>query len=237
MYQAKEIILQIFREASERNVTLGKTQLVKLLYLAEVENYRENGVRLTNLSWLFYHYGPYAFELESILSEPEFEKVEKKTQKENDFILYKVAEPLLSYGQGVEAKVSLLIKKIIGEWKDKPLEELLDFVYFETEPMQNVKKRGDTLDFDTIKPVNETAQVIPLKASRQTEKKVAELRTRIEPFLRAMSEAQMKEPDQSDDYTEALKAWDEEESGALIIPVNFVVHINSPSTDSADEGN
>lgn len=244
MYQAKEILLQILREASDRNVSFGKTQIVKLLYLIEVEYFRKGGERLTNLHWLFYHYGPYALELESVFEEPEFNKVEIKTQKEKDFFLYKVAEPLAPYGQHMEAKISLLIKKIVGNWKDKSLEELLDFVYFETEPMQNVKKRGDTLDFSTIASENETSHVIPLKASKHAEKEVAELRARIKPFLLKMGEVQTNEPPPtgragapSDDYLEALKSWDEDESRMFAVPPNFVVHINSPSTDSAHEGN
>lgn len=39
----KELLLQILIEASAKNTTVGKTQLVKLLYLTEVEYYRVAG--------------------------------------------------------------------------------------------------------------------------------------------------------------------------------------------------
>ena len=60
--------------------------------------------------------------------------------------------------------------------------------------MQTVKKRGDVLDFTTIKPKNEEQQILPLKASSEAEKKVAQLRAKLRPFLEAMGEAHIKEP-------------------------------------------
>ena len=74
MYPTKDILLQILGEASERGKTLGTTRLVKFLYHTEFENYRETSERLTDLRWLFYYYGPYAVELDSIFAEREFEK-------------------------------------------------------------------------------------------------------------------------------------------------------------------
>ena len=237
MYSTKNILLQILIEASEKGTSVGKTQLVKLLYLAEVEHYGNTGQRLTDLKWLFYHYGPYALELDKILAQPEFEKTEIRTQGNKDFILFRVAERMTPYEQKMDPKVSLLIKKIVGQWKDKPLEELLDHVYFETEPMETVKQRGDVLDFSTIKPESEIPPVIPLKASKEAEKKVAELRQRIRPFLESMGKARVEDPMPSEEHWEALKAWDEEENSGLIIPPNFVVHITKTPTDSANEGN
>src|SRR5438128_139789 len=162
-HTSKEILLQILDEAEGRKTHLGKTQLVKFLYLTEVEYYRINRQRLTDLHWLFYHYGPYALELEDILSQPEFEQERFTTQNENEFIRFRVAEQIRGYKTSLGPKVTLIVKRIVGQWRERPLHELLDYVYFETEPMQSVKKRGDVLDFSTIKPESEAEKVIPLK--------------------------------------------------------------------------
>ncbi|MEX1276915.1 MAG: type II toxin-antitoxin system antitoxin SocA domain-containing protein [Bacteroidota bacterium] len=204
-------MLHILTEASERDFSIGKTQLVKFLYLTEVEYFRITRQRLTDLRWLFYHYGPYALELEDILAHPEFHKEQFTTQSERDFIRFRVAERVRGYKSSLDAKVTLIIKRIVGQWKDKPLPELLDYVYFETEPMQEVKKRGDVLDFSTIRPESETERVIPLKASKATERKVAELRGRMKPFLESIGEQRAKEPESSADYLAAISAWAEEE--------------------------
>jgi len=237
MYSAKDILLQILTETSERGFVPGKTQLVKLLYLAEIDHFRSQRERLTELRWLFHHYGPYAIELEMILASPEFEKTEIKTQADKDFIRFRVAENMGAYLRKIEPKVTLLIKRLVGQWKDKPLEELLDYVYFETEPMQAVKKRGDVLDFTTIMPESAIERVIPLKASREAEKKVARLRERIRPFLGSMGGTQSVEAKESDDYAAAMKAWAEEEGAGLTIPPEIIVYLTKPSADSANKGN
>lgn len=237
MYSTKDILLQVLSEASDRNVSFGKTQLVKILYLVEVEYFRTTGQRLTDLKWMFYHYGPYALELEDVLAQPEFEKVETKTQNDRDFIRFRVTERAMPYGWRLDPKISLLIKRIVGEWKDKPLAELLDYVYFETEPMLAVKQRGEVLDFATVKGESQVAAVIPLKASKEAEKKVAELRVRIRSFLEVMGETRQAESVSSSDYVNALKAWDEEENPSIAVPPNLTVRITKPASDSANEGN
>ena len=107
MLNSKDILLQILIEASDRNISIGKTQLVKMLYLVEVEYYRVARERLTVLKWLFYHYGPYALELEEILAHPEFAQEQFKTQEEKDFIRFRVAEQRIPYGWKVDAKIRI----------------------------------------------------------------------------------------------------------------------------------
>jgi hypothetical protein len=208
---AKPILLQILAEASLKPLTLSKTQLVKLLYLTEVEFYRERGERLTDLDWLFYHYGPYALEIDTLLNEKEFEMEKKETKSEREIQLYKIAEPTPKYASFVDAKVSLTVKRIVGEWGNKPLPELLDYVYFETEPMQTVERRGDHLDFSTISRES-IPVVIPLKASKETERKVAQLRERFAKRLAEIGAAQREPDPPTPEYVEAMKAWDEEDT-------------------------
>ncbi|GEM_PF-1033530 len=236
MYPTKTILLQILQECHNRGVSIGKTQLVKYLYLAEVEYYRNTGQRLTDLQWLFYHYGPYALELENILREPEFETIQNTIEQGKTFIRFKVAEIDRSYLPTVEAKLSLLVKKIVTQWKDTPLNKLLDYVYFETEPMEAVKQLGDLLDFNTIEQENELQKVIPLKASKETETKVALLRERIKPFLQSMGETPIPEPINSEEYVAAIQAWNEEAQEPLLVPQNFRVTIKQPVDTSAEQG-
>ena len=211
MYLTKDILIQVLSEAAEKGKSLGKTRLIKFLYLTEVEYCRENGERLTNLRWLFYHYGPYALELEDILAEREFEKVEIKTQDDKEVFLFRVTEPAIPYARKIEVRLSLLIKKIVGQWIDKTLGELLDYVYFETEPMQAVEKRGEVLDFSTITKATQPV-VVPLKASRETQLRVNQLRQLIEPTLKRLMEQRILERDEGKDYQLAMEAWDEEMS-------------------------
>ncbi len=234
----KDILLQILEESSIQHTSFGKTQLIKLLYLTEVEYYRNYNQRLTDLKWLFYHYGPYALAIDDILNERDFAQTKVKTNDEKDFILFKVSEGLSRYKSEVATKVSLIIKKIVGQWKDKPLEDLLDYVYFETAPMEAVQKRGDVLDFTTIK--KETTQVvIPLKASKETEQRVAELRKRIAPTLKRLGEQRRTEHHEDKGYKDAIQAWDEEMNKDFDPEAlkNIFITITRQSYDAGKEGN
>jgi hypothetical protein len=210
MNSTQNILLSILSEAQSKNLHVGKTQLVKYLYLTEVEYYREAGSRLTDLDWKFYHYGPYAFELETILEEKIFKHEEIKISTEKSFNKFTVAEPTKHYNDLVDVKTSLIIKRIIGMWGDKPLQDLLDYVYFETEPMQVVDRRGQRLNFSTIKK-DESSAIIPLKASKDAEKRIAVLRGRFSKRLSELSEIQPVGEPYTEEYKQALEAWEEEE--------------------------
>jgi len=55
------LILYIFKKADEEKILIGRTVLVKLIYLLDVEFYRTNRSLYTGLEWIFFKYGPYAF--------------------------------------------------------------------------------------------------------------------------------------------------------------------------------
>lgn len=236
MLSPKNILLAILSETSAKNLSIGKTHLIKLLYLVEVEHYRQSGERLTDLKWKFYHYGPYAHELEAILAEPEFWQETKQTRDEKTFIQIKVSEAPRAYGSFVDAKTGLLVKRVVGEWGSKPLGEVLDYVYFETEPMQCVERRGDYLDFATIKQEAQKP-VIPLKASAKAEERIRELRARLAPFFEAMGRRKQTQETLSDDYRAALETWDEEEGQGKKDFSNLTVRITKPSDEIGNEGN
>ena len=234
----KLILLQILSEASQKGFRLGKTQLVKLVYLTEVEYYRETGQRLTELDWVFHYYGPYAFEIDKILEEKEFQVETKETKSDRVFHQYKIAESRNEYESFVEARLSLVIKKIVRSWGGKTLEELLDYVYFETEPMQTVERRGDRLDFSRVK--DEPVEVIvPLKASRETERKVDDLRKRLAPTLKRLADQRATGGHEGKEYAEAMKAWDQEMEKAIDPDSlkKIAITITKTSHESGKEGN
>lgn len=215
-------------------MSIGKTHLVKMLYLVEVEHYRQTGERLTDLKWKFYYYGPYAHELEAVLAEPEFSQETKQTRDEKTFIQIKVAEAPRAYGSIVDAKTGLLVKRVVAEWGNKSLGMVLDYVYFETEPMQAVQQRGEELDFSSIKR-EPLPKVIPLKASKEAEARVGILRDKIAARLRKIGEVRPRSDPESDAYFEALQAWDE----SAAIDENAVKRIRvtiNPQSNSDAQG-
>jgi hypothetical protein len=232
----KDILLSLLSEAEHKNYPVGKTQLVKYLYLVELDYFKDYKKRLTDLEWIFYHYGPYAFELESVLESKEFSVQVVLLPNERSYKRFAVAEAIPAYKDIVDTKVSLIIKRIVGQWGNKQLQELLDYVYFETEPMLTVERRGQVLDFSTV--IKEpTPQVIPLKASKEAEKKIANLRKRFEKRLTELSELERTREKATEPYMQTLQAWAEEENPGFEGIEKIRITLTKPPQNSGAQGN
>jgi hypothetical protein len=229
---AKDILLQILLEAKDRNLSLGKTQLIKLLYLVEVEYYRQTGERLTSLQWVFHLYGPYSHELEDILAERVFEKEELKTASERDFINFRIAEPVRSYRSFVNPKLSLTVKRVVGMWGSRSLSDLLDYVYFQTEPMQKVKGRGDRLDFQSIDREPQEP-IYPLSATQDARRKVEELRERVKASLQAFAATHPIHLHHDIDELQAIEEWDSPPEKAGLPEITVKLSSSSPNANNA----
>lgn len=136
------VIASMYKERHGHGI--AKTRLLKLAYLAEVFSKRLTNKRLTEAPWLFWHYGPYLMEYPKMLESAAFVV---ETDREYDSIFPAPGWDALKLCNDEEIAVSRAMKLA-----DEEFNELLDFVYFDTEPMINVKQRGDVLDFDCVKP-------------------------------------------------------------------------------------
>lgn len=125
------------------------TRLVKLVYLADLEWRRSHeGEPLSDLHWRFHHYGPYADEFSPLLGGEDIEVIELSEGKAAKRLMFD--EEQLQERKTPEA-VSSLLQKIVKEWGDTNINLLLNYVYFDTEPMESAK-RGEALDFSAVKP-------------------------------------------------------------------------------------
>ena len=149
----RHLIAHTITELADMGAGFGKTKLVKLLYLMDVENYRCRQKTISGLEWRFYHYGPYAFEIDSVLNELSFDIPQESftTESGHKVITFRPERSLKpSLGKHVRSLSELrLVDRVIRDWGDTDLNVLLDHVYFYTEPMKHVM-RGELLDFSTI---------------------------------------------------------------------------------------
>jgi hypothetical protein len=155
------VIADKFQETHRYGI--GRTRLLKLAYLADVFYKRLTKERLTDASWVFWHYGPYVAEYPKILASPAF-IVEDKGEFEN--ILPAVGRDMPKLTN--EEEISILRALRLA---DEDFNELLDFVYFDTEPMMNADQRGETLDFDCVKP-EEEYKVTRYAISKDAQKRI-----------------------------------------------------------------
>lgn len=122
----------------------ANTKLLKLAYLAEVYYKRLTRERLTNQEWVFWKYGPYFWEYEELISN---ETIFIKPDTTNDFFPVEVRDDYRP------KEISMYEHNAVVralEYTEDDLYQILDFVYFDTEPMMKAKKRGEILDFDSV---------------------------------------------------------------------------------------
>src|SRR5258708_2461607 len=73
--QARDLVLAILTRIDEVEGTANKTKLLKLLYLADIEQFRVTGQTLTGFEWIYYLYGPWTSEYDQLLKQLEAEGV------------------------------------------------------------------------------------------------------------------------------------------------------------------
>ena len=148
------LITHITTKLADEGIGFGKTKLVKLIYLVDVENYRARRKTLTGAEWVFHHYGPYSFAIDDALAELEFDIPQESatTAGGHAATVFKPSRGVESrLGERVRIAELRLVNRVIGEWGETELNPLLNHVYFYTEPMEDAA-RGEALDFSKIPP-------------------------------------------------------------------------------------
>jgi hypothetical protein len=138
----RALIRYIVARSRGRDITLNRTKLVKLLYLVDVERVRARREPLTGLRWVFFHYGPYAFELIDELEAMEGSELIARSW--HDSVLYQAA-PGAPDAEEWPAPTRMTVDRVIDRFAPLELNELLDYVYFHTGPMVDAV-RGKPLD-------------------------------------------------------------------------------------------
>ena len=177
--KVEDIILQIFKEAYLMGFNkIGRTRLVKLLYLVEYEYYKQKRERLTALKWFFHHYGPFAHELTELVNG----KLALVEEEERELDSGGIAK-LMGFRDPEEFKdkdfigdirTEFIIKGVVDAWCDADINKLLNYVYHYTEPMEEAKK-GDLLDFSRIRVSITPPPQLPKEKIGKLRKKFEEL--------------------------------------------------------------
>ena len=145
-----ELIQYIISEVDDKDGYTTTIRLVKFLYLIDLEYWRTKRTLLTNLKWIFYNYGPYAFEIQNIGSKLGYNLIREEFKLANGY------SGTSFHSQGYKPPPSWLdsvsqsiINRILEIWCDQDTSTLLNYVYFETEPMI-FGKRNEPLDFSIV---------------------------------------------------------------------------------------
>lgn len=128
----------------------NSTKIIKLLYLIDCDYYRTKGKLLSEIDWVRYKFGPYFFEWPNVIRQTGLNIEVEEIIRSDYGVIKKINTKTES---GFERKIDFgtqsTIERIIKFWALEDLSSLLEYVYFDTEPMQNVKF-GEKLNFSKI---------------------------------------------------------------------------------------
>jgi hypothetical protein len=192
-----------------------KTKLLKLLYLLDIEAFREKRETLTGFDWIFYKYGPWTSQYDEVLHQlSDAGKIQltvssSRSDLETTFVnptdAVQLSKAFPTYTEELKAR------RILEVWADRPLGELLDYVYFHTAPMKDAA-RGHKLDFETL--VHEEPPIEYRRA--QSKSSPEQLKKKRKEFLKAIAStpkagaSRFIEPTYGNDYWAAIETMERE---------------------------
>lgn len=147
-----ELIVAIVSYVTEHGGYVTKTKLLKLLYLFDVEFYRAYGRTFTGFQWKYFHLGPWTkgFDplLDYLLSHDQLtEHVSERSEFDTRFLRANervdLRKAVANYSE------EAVLKSILDTWGESTTGEILDYVYFRTEPME-FGVRNEHLDFSKV---------------------------------------------------------------------------------------
>ena len=211
--EAKELAVAILTRIEEREGSANKTKLLKLMYLADIENYRATGETVTGFDWLFYLYGPWSAEYDTLLEQLDSDgsiKLEKWSEGtiEGERVSARAHISLETVGLSTDA--FFRTRRQIDIWADSGIPKLLDYVYFQTEPMQDAEKLKP-LDFTKVSKEPPT-----LYRRRNSGTSPGEIQRIRRKFAEVKRRVEDEEPHQSapydDAFLDAMSIFEREES-------------------------
>lgn len=209
--EISKLIPLIIAEVRNQDSYVTKTKLLKLLYLFDVAYYRIHRETFTGFEWVFLNFGPWTNEYDHLLESLEANAA--LTINQGAKAEFFSTQEKIGFDDLFEtAKDELLLKGVLRKWGQETTNSILDYVYFQTEPML-AGQRYKALDFSTIPP----ERPLEYKPSKpvHTEKQIESFRNQ---FLAKLSELREKplfqkaEPIEYDDlFFEGLQAFEEVE--------------------------
>jgi hypothetical protein len=174
------LIPAIVSYVTEHGGYVTKTKLLKLIYLFDVEYYRSHRRTFTGLEWKYFHLGPWTREFDPLVDTLLGQEVllaSAGSRPEYDTKFFRTPEPLDFQGLFADFRDEHTLKLVLDRWGGSSTGEILDYVYFRTEPME-YGVRNEPLDFSKI-----AEQPPPIYARRTSGKTRQELEAARNRFL------------------------------------------------------
>lgn len=176
MNNIKDIFFALIHEIKIRGIKgVGKVKFVKLLYLLEWLYVQQNNTRLTELNWKFWHYGPYPVDFENELRESGIDPPQFMINEDKDFYDF---SRLNVEEYHLDHNIIKLVSYVVNKWAAIDTNQLLDYVYFRTDPMFNAQ-RGNNINLFDYHPELHYEKPQPLSITNHNKYKAKEMINRM----------------------------------------------------------
>jgi len=163
-----DLIRYIVWHATEARGGLSTISLVKYLYLADLYYAEETGGQtLTGLPWIFYHYGPYCTDSFRVIDEAVTHGVINATNYESKYeegAEYKWYSSVDEYEPKIDIPTHVWLSLASNIANFAETRDLMNYVYFETAPMQHAKEKAP-LDFSVARKIKPEPPIVMNKLS------------------------------------------------------------------------
>jgi hypothetical protein len=147
-----ELIVAVVSYVTASGGYMTKTKLLKLLYLFDLEFYRVYGRTFTQFQWKYFHLGPWTREFDPVFDQLlSHGELSEHTSERSEF-----DTRFLRAGESVDLRKLVanyreeaILKIVLDTWGGSTTGEILDYVYFRTEPME-YGIRNEPLDFSKV---------------------------------------------------------------------------------------
>ena len=175
-YKLLYFIVKNFKKNLKRSP--NRTELIKLLYLTDLEYFKSYGEKYSELNYIFYNYGPWTRQYHQILDYMiNQEIIEDKKFSNEDAWSYSIANKKPRHDVELENDISTILENNFFIYKDSVLTQILKVVYT-TEPIISTK-RGEKIDFTKV-PLNIRNKRLQYKEKRKKQlEKISKLQNNI----------------------------------------------------------
>ena len=112
---------------------VGRTKLMKLLFLADIKAQEQLGHTITDVGYRFHFYGPYTADIietaEGLVDEGHLSGCHRQLDDGRDYYSYSVPSRHRNGRGSLTDEERAILTGIAREWRGKPLRDLLDHVY------------------------------------------------------------------------------------------------------------
>lgn len=127
-----------------RSTRLGRTQLMKFLYLSDYEARRFLGRPISSIQYVWFHFGPYSAQLQDALAELRSSQliVEESVEYPTGTQGYRYVDGRKEIAFDFDAGEIELLRYVCETYSTQSLQSLLDDVVYQTEPMLKAVSEG-----------------------------------------------------------------------------------------------